>query len=56
MVGMIAVAVPIRDDQERLVSTLSFHAPTIRLSLEAAHTHLPKLRRAADELSRLVSV
>ena len=51
---MIALAVPINDDQGRLLSTLSFHAPTQRLSLEAATSHLAQLRHAADELSRLV--
>ncbi len=54
MDGMIALAVPIDDDQGRLLSTLSFHAPTQRLTLDAAKAHLPKLRNAAAELSRLV--
>ena len=54
MEGMIALAVPINDDQGRLLSTLSFHAPTQRLSLDDAHAHLPDLRAAAKELSRLV--
>lgn len=54
MEGMIALAVPINDDQGRLLSTLSFHAPTQRLSLDDAHAHLSDLRAAAKELSRLV--
>lgn len=54
MEGMIALAVPINDDQGRLLSTLSFHAPTQRLTLEHALVHLPRLRAAASELSRLV--
>lgn len=54
MDGMIALAVPINDDQGRLLSTLSFHAPTQRLTLDAAKAHLPRLRHAAAELSRLV--
>lgn len=54
MEGMIALAVPINDDQGRLLSTLSFHAPTQRLTLADALTHLPLLRHAAGELSRLV--
>ena len=54
MDGMIALAVPINDDQNRLLSTLSFHAPTQRLTLENAKEHLPRLRHAAAELSRLV--
>lgn len=54
MEGMIALAVPIKDDEGRLFSTLSFHAPRQRLSLEAARAYLPDLRRAAAELSKLV--
>lgn len=53
--GMIALAVPINDDQGRLLSTVSFHAPTIRLSLEQSYAHLNALRNAAAELSQLVS-
>jgi len=54
MEGMIAIAVPILDDQGRLLSTVSFHAPTMRLSLEEARLHAPRLHEAAAELSRLV--
>lgn len=52
--SMIALAVPINDDRGRLVSTLSFHAPTLRLSLDEARAHLPRLSRAAKELERLL--
>ena len=54
MDGMIAVAVPMTDDQNRLLATLSFHAPTQRLSLNEAMQHLDRLSAAASELSRLV--
>lgn len=54
MEGMIAIAVPLTDDQDRLLATLSFHAPTQRLSAEAALRHLDRLKAAARELSRLV--
>lgn len=54
MDGMIALAVPINDDLGRLVSTLSFHAPTQRLSLEQAQEHLAPLRAAARALSELL--
>jgi hypothetical protein len=33
---------------------LSFHAPTQRLTLDAALAHIDRLRHAASELSRLV--
>lgn len=55
MDGMIALAVPINDNNGRLVSTLSFHAPSQRLSLNQSYEGLTHLRRAAKELSRLVS-
>ncbi len=54
MEGMIALAVPIRDGHGRLLSTLSFHAPTQRLSLSDAHGFLPQMHQAASELSRLI--
>lgn len=55
MEGMIAIAVPIADEQRRLASTLSFHAPAMRLPLAEARRHLPRLREAAAELARLVA-
>jgi len=54
MEGMVAIAVPVRDDQGRLVSTLSIHAPSQRLSLEDLLGHLPRLKHAAEELSELL--
>lgn len=53
--AMVALAVPINDESGRLVSTLAFHAPTPRMSIEAARSHLDQLRSAADELSQLLS-
>ncbi|MEO0818897.1 MAG: IclR family transcriptional regulator [Pseudomonadota bacterium] len=54
MDGMVAIAVPILDDQDRLVSTVSFHAPTMRMPLAEAREHTQRLRNAAEELSRLL--
>jgi DNA-binding IclR family transcriptional regulator len=54
MEGMIALALPIRDSTGRLISTLSFHAPTQRFAAEDALRFLPALRRAADDLASLV--
>ncbi|MEP0520584.1 MAG: IclR family transcriptional regulator [Hyphomicrobiales bacterium] len=54
MEGMIALAVPIIDVHGRLVSTLSFHAPTQRLNLQQAYTYLQDLREGAEELSQLL--
>lgn len=55
MDGMVAVAVPLLDQHGRLFSALSFHAPTQRMTIERARTHLPRMREAAAELSRLVA-
>lgn len=52
--GMIAVAVPVKDAYGRMVSSLSFHAPTPRMSLDVALTYLDRLRAAADELTRII--
>lgn len=54
MEGMIALAVPIMDVHGRLVSTLSFHAPTQRLSLQQAYAYLDDLSEGAEELSQLL--
>ena len=55
MDGMIAVAVPIRDAFGRLVSSLSFHAPLQRLSLEEAIGHVGLLNEASAKLSALIT-
>lgn len=55
MEGMIAIAVPINNQNKRLVSTLSFHAPVQRLQLDDALKHIETLRRVAAELSALIT-
>jgi len=54
--GMIALAVPIRDRRGRFYSTVSFHAPVVRMKLTMAKEHIPRLQQAAIELSRLIEV
>ncbi|MDF3414758.1 IclR family transcriptional regulator [Sulfitobacter sp. M57] len=54
MDGMVAVAVPIRDDLGRLMSTISLHAPDQRVSVADLETHLERLRAAADDLSEMM--
>lgn len=53
MDGMAAIAVGITDDQNRLLSTLSLHAPIQRHTLEGLKQHLTTLRAAADRLRAL---
>lgn len=55
MHDMIAVAVPVLDQNERLLATLSVHAPTQRLDLPGALACLPQLKDAARELAALVA-
>ena len=52
--GVIAFAVPLRDMYGRMPATVSFQGPTQRISVEQGYTHLPRLRRAAEELSALL--
>lgn len=55
MEGMGAVAVPIKDTQNRLVSTLSVHAPLQRSNLDTLEGHVGTLLAAAEELSELIN-
>lgn len=54
MEGMVAIAVPILDDQGRLMSTLSVHVPELRVSLDDLKSYLPRLHHASQQLSALV--
>ena len=54
MTDMIALAVPILDTNERLMATLSFHAPRQRFDIDKALTYIDALREASQELSLLV--
>ncbi|WP_293576697.1 IclR family transcriptional regulator [Phaeobacter sp.] len=53
MAGMAAIAVPVLDCQDRLLATLSVHAPVMRCSLEQIIGFLAPLQRAATKLSEL---
>lgn len=55
MDDMIALAVPILDSNERLMATLSFHAPTQRFDVERALQYLTDLRNASSDLSALIN-
>lgn len=54
MDGMVACAVPILDGRGRLVSTLSIHAPSQRMSLQAVTSHVPLMQDTAVKLSQLI--
>lgn len=55
MENMVAIAVPIRDDLGRLMSTLSLHAPTQRTSVEALKGQLKRLRDSANDLAETLT-
>jgi IclR family transcriptional regulator, acetate operon repressor len=50
-VGMIGVAVPILDRNDRTCASLAVQVPVVRMSLEQALQHVSSLRRAAQALS-----
>ncbi|MCC5988627.1 MAG: IclR family transcriptional regulator C-terminal domain-containing protein, partial [Pararhodobacter sp.] len=52
--GAIAFAMPLRDKYGRMPATISFQGPTQRMSIEQGYEHLPRLERAAEELSALL--
>jgi DNA-binding IclR family transcriptional regulator len=52
--GVIAFAMPLRDKYGRMPATISFQAPTQRMSIEQGYQHLSRLKRAAEELSALL--
>ncbi len=56
MEGMVALAVPIKDANGRLVATLSFHAPVQRITIDHVTDHLDTMQQAAEQLSRLIGL
>ncbi len=51
--GMVAVAVPVWDTHNRLIATLSVHAPVQRCGLQGLVGLLPVLQEASAALSKL---
>jgi DNA-binding IclR family transcriptional regulator len=51
LLGLIAVAVPVKDSSGATLAALACHAPSARLSLERALGFLPILERAAHRLA-----
>ncbi len=47
--GMIAVAVPVRNEDGRVVAAIACHAPTARVSLFELYAGVRHMREAADE-------
>lgn len=55
MEGMAAIGVAIRDDHQRLLTTLTIHAPIQRHDLKALITFLPDLKEARAKLEDLIA-
>lgn len=51
--GMVAIAVPVTDEDGRFVSSVAFHGPTQRLTVEHLKSHQHHLENAALKLRRL---
>lgn len=52
--GMVAVAVPVRGSDNKLVAAVACHAPTARMSLDELLTSVPELRKAADAMRQIL--
>ena len=50
--GIVAVAVPVKDAEDRVVAALTMHGPLTRLSLESCVSRVPRLQQAAQRISR----
>jgi DNA-binding IclR family transcriptional regulator len=55
MTDMIALAVPLLDTNNRLIATLSFHAPIQRFDIVRALDYREAMHAAAKELSALIA-
>ena len=54
VVGLVAIAVPVRDAQGVVRAAVSVHAPTARLSIDSAASQIELLRRASTRMSALL--
>lgn len=54
VLGLVAIAVPVRDAAGEVRAAVAVHAPVDRLSLEQAVYHLPALNRAAEHMAALL--
>ena len=51
MDGMVAIAVPVKDNRGRFAAALAFHGPTQRISVENALARKDILTEAAKQLA-----
>lgn len=53
--GMVAVAVPVHNDEGQTIAALACHAPTAQATLEYLIEQVPAMRRTANELQEILS-
>ena len=54
--GMIAVAVPVKNETGDTLYSIAVHAPSARVSLEELKQHIPAMREAAANIAELETV
>lgn len=54
--GMIAVAVPVKNETGDVLYSIAVHAPNARVSLDELKMHIPAMREAAANIAQLESV
>jgi DNA-binding IclR family transcriptional regulator len=54
--GMSAVAVPVKDAEDRVVAAVACHAPTARVMLDDLLRAVPVLQRAAQSLHDVLAL
>lgn len=55
MEGMVAIAVPVRDHDNRFLAALAFHGPTLRLNVDSMRARRNVLVDAAAKLTRALT-
>jgi DNA-binding IclR family transcriptional regulator len=51
LLGLVAIAVPVKDSAGLTVAAVACHGPTARYTLDMARSHLPRLLQAAERLA-----
>jgi IclR family transcriptional regulator, acetate operon repressor len=52
LAGIVCLAVPILNDQDKVIAGVSVHGPTTRINTDQAMEYLPVLREAAEQIAQ----
>jgi IclR family transcriptional regulator, acetate operon repressor len=52
LAGICCLAVPVLNDQERVVAAVAVHGPVSRMSVTQAMEFLPTLKEAAEQIGQ----